>query len=142
MTMADAQSAATTRLPPPWDWTGLPADELAARLRSVAKWVAWLVDNYGDWVDLPACWPLHELLRAELTFFCYWHRRILAAGTDASEGVRWHLSLRFAAGRWRELSNCRHDDNPARSARLEAGRRVSLQGFLAQVPDLADGDHR
>jgi hypothetical protein len=128
-----------SRVRPAWEWAGLPPKEYEARLRSLAKWVTWLADNYGQWVELPACWPLHELLRQELAFFCYWHRQILRFGRDPSEGVRWHVSLRSAAQRWRALSSCRHDGASVGFTNVDGARRVALQRFLVQVPDLGDG---
>jgi hypothetical protein len=119
-----------------WDWNGLDSAGYQGRLRDLASWVSWLVGTYEDWVELPPCWPLHESLRAELAFFCYWHRRIARIGRDPSEGIRWHLSMRLAATRWRAVGACRHEEPSSHMAQLQAERTTALRGFLARASNL------
>lgn len=99
-----------------WDWTGLGPHELELRWRRLARWTDWLQEHYGHWVKLPACWPLHEALRAELEFLRSWHHQILDDG-DGSEGLSWHNSLRTAAASWMVLADCRHEETPWRAAK-------------------------
>ncbi len=101
--------------PTEWDWANLGPAELNQRWRSLAAWVRWLQDNYGNWVKLPPCWPRHEALRSELEFFRAWHAQLLEDG-DATEGTNWHSSLRSAATAWMELADCDHDSQFTRRA--------------------------
>lgn len=118
---------------PRWNWTDLSSEEYRERLEDLAGWVAWLVDSYGEWVELPPCWPVHEALRAELSFFCYWNRRIMRLGRDPSEGLRWHLNLRAAAVQWRSLSACRHEPEASAARRRRDQRRAAVLAHAAMA---------
>ena len=106
-------------------WDHVPDEERADRFTQVAVWVEWLETTYEPWVALPACWPLHEGLRVELTMFWVWHRRVMSTVTEPAEGVHWHHELRRSAEAWRALAECTHEP-PTRQRFLLARARHQL----------------
>jgi hypothetical protein len=128
---------------PGWVWDEVPDEERAVLFAQVAGWVEWLETAYEPWVALPACWPLHEALRVELTMFWLWHRRIMSTETEASEGVRWHHELRRSADAWRALATCTHEP-PTRQRFLLARARHQLtnEHVRQAIATPAENPHR
>ena len=116
---------------PPWVWTDKPADNLARTWKDFAAWVEWLENAYAPWVLLPACWPAHEGLQAELRMFWYWHRWIQRKAANPIDGVRFHQELRRSAQAWRELSGCRHDDPMPHRLQIRADELRRRDSFVA-----------
>ncbi len=130
-------------LPPVWVWDSLPDDVRADLFAKVAAWVEWLEATYEPWVTLPACWPLHEALRVELTMFWMWHRLVSSTITTASEGVRWHHELRRSAGSWRALADCLHEPPTRHRTLLAQARRQRTHEYLKQaIASPAENPHR
>src|SRR5437764_717214 len=96
------------------DWSKLSPADRRKHWQRLVTWVRWLTEAYEPWVKLPDCWPLHESLRHELASLQAWHEEILESGSG-SDGVLWHASLRAAAGEWRALAQCRHEERPWQS---------------------------
>ncbi|WP_051110538.1 hypothetical protein [Longispora albida] len=116
--------------PPPWDWTGLPPDQLAENWAELAAWAGWLQEAYAPWVVLPDCWPAHEGLRTELRIFWYWHLFAVSASWEPSEALGWHNDLRSAAVAWRELAACRHEPPVRHQEQVQAERLARTRGYV------------
>lgn len=118
---------------PAWVWDHLPGELRADLFREVAGWVVWLEENYEQWVSLPACWPLHEALRTELSMFWMWHRLVTSSMTSPAEGVRWHHEMRRAAQAWRAVADCTHEPGVRQQATLARARQERRERFLAEA---------
>lgn len=119
--------------PPPWAWSRLASDVRQAELEGLTSFVEGLVEDYGDWLELPECWPRHQALRAELAFLWYWHRALSLDASDPSQGVRWHSSLRASALAWRALSSCRHEEESEMTKSLRRAWRDAASRYVAQA---------
>lgn len=120
---------------PPWVWNQLPSAERRRRWQALVTWVEWLEEAYQPWVVLPACWPAHEGLRAELTLFWYWHGWLSTSADDPAAGVRWHAELRRAAEEWRRLAACDHRPPGPERERVMAARRTRRDTFIPELTE-------
>lgn len=118
---------------PPWVWDELSAEDHEATWREFSAWVGWLEQEYGTWVRLPPCWPLHEALRAELAMFWYWHGDVMTVVDDPVTGIAWHNDLRQSALAWQQLADCDHEEPIRYHRQLAEQRRVRHERFLGQA---------
>lgn len=126
--------------PPPWVWERLPPEQHHRRWANLVAWVQWLEQAYAPWVVLPACWPAHDGLRAELVLFWYWHSAIMSRETDPAWGTRWHAELRNAAQAWRELATCEHRQPRPEQRHIQHATRAQVARYAADaagLPELA-----
>jgi hypothetical protein len=130
---------------PRWDWARLPGLARKEEWTGLIAWVEELQRDQGSGVELQACWPLHEALRAELAFLWYWRRAIDNDPASPAGGVQWHASLQSSADAWRVLATCHHeqDSRPVLMARNSWLRDVdryvgeALERARAQAPDVS-----
>ena len=118
---------------PPWAWDTLPSDEFRELWGQLVEWVDWLQEAYAPWIVLPACWPSHEGLSAELILFWYWHYSVTSEAHDPTAGVQWHADLRVAAHAWRELATCAHEPPLHHQERTNAADRARRDGHVKMI---------
>lgn len=128
-----ASTDPTPEPPPVWVWDDLTDEQRGHRFTALADWVGWLETTYAPWVTLPACWPLHEALRTELTMHWAWHRLVSTSLAAPAEGVRWHHELRRCAEAWRALADCPHEPLSRQRVELGLARRRQTEEFLRQA---------
>jgi hypothetical protein len=104
---------------PAWNWSQLTGQDFERNLRDLAAWVQRMETDYGEWLQLPPCWPLHVGVREELALFWYWHRYAQRVAETPYEGVRWHHEFRAAADAWRSIASCKHEEPVRYRAELE-----------------------
>ncbi|WP_225844923.1 hypothetical protein [Streptomyces sp. HPF1205] len=70
-----------------WVWAAMEPAERRARMRELAEWVDWLIDNHWLHNTVPPCWYLHPPVREHLTaLYVGWVRIYCAEDGQAGGG--------------------------------------------------------
>jgi hypothetical protein len=113
----------------PLRWDGLDADQAAAALAAVDRWVRWLVRRYAlDHREVPPCWYRHGDLLEELSALHTAHQAAYDPAGAATGPAEWHHTLAAARARLAvavSRSGCRSGEH----------RDPHLAGWAAEPPE-------